>query len=164
MENAGPNSHTSRLASRDRAFAPAFESVGRSKGTRTFLTVLIAFAVTLPLPFIAYFGFTRLMAPKITRDNAGIVLDLFQAALDKGDAIIHDPVTAATVADQAYRAKMDGPPVDGWANLMRISAVIHGDSCAMTVLSAGPDGAFGTRDDIAIQRSFDLSKPKAKSP
>ncbi len=132
------------------------------RNAKTFRTVLIAFAVTLPLPFAAYFVFGKLMTKMITRDNAGIVFDQFQAALDQGDIIIHDPMTAANVADRAFRAKMGGPPVDGWANLMRISAVIHGNSCQMTVLSAGPDGAFGTADDMSMVRSFDLSEPKSK--
>ncbi len=129
---------------------------------KTLRTILVAFAVTLPLPFVAYFCFSKLMAPKITRDNAGLVLDEFQAALDKGEIIIHDPMTAADVAGRAYTEKMSGPPVDGWATLMRISAVIHGNTCEMTVLSAGPDRAFGTGDDVATERSFELSKPRAK--
>jgi len=134
-----------------------------SPRAKTAWTVLIAFAITLTLPFSAYFVFSRLMAPMFTRDNMGIVLDQFQAALDKGNLIIHDPATAATVAERAYREKMRGPPVDGWANLMRISAVVQGDSCQLTVLSAGPDGAFGTGDDLSMQRSFDLHPAKSKA-
>lgn len=131
---------------------------------KTAWTVLIALAITLSLACAAYFIISRTMARMITRDNAGIVFDQFQAVLDKGEVIIHDPATAASVAERAYREKMSGPPVDGWANLMRISAVIHGNSCQMTVQSAGPDGAFGTADDMLMQRTFDLSRPRAKSP
>jgi hypothetical protein len=118
---------------------------------------LIAFAVTLTLPFGLYFGFSRLLAPRITRDNAGIVLDEFQVALDSGENIIHDPLTATQVADRAYREKMKGVAVDGWDNPFRISAVITGKSCLLTVLSAGPDSAFGTGDDVKIERVFDLA-------
>jgi predicted P-loop ATPase/GTPase len=131
---------------------------------RTFLTVLIAFAITLPLPFAAYFGFKLIMTKVVTRDNAGIVFDQFQETIDQGLVVIHDSFTAANVADQAYRLKMHGPAVDGWADPFRITAVVKGDSCQLTVVSAGPDGAFGTADDIRMERTFDLSKPRAKSP
>jgi hypothetical protein len=131
---------------------------------RTFWTVLIAFAITLPLPFAAYFGFKLIMTKVVTRDNASVVFDQFQEAISQGSVIIHDPFMAASVADQAYRLKMHGPAVDGWADPMRITAVVKGNSCQLTVISAGPDGAFGTADDIRMQRTFDLPNPKAKSP
>jgi hypothetical protein len=133
-------------------------------GARTIYTVLIAFAVTLTLPISAYFLFSRLLAPRVTRDNAGIVLDQFQAELDSGQSIIHDPITAANVADRAYREKMHGIAVDGWDNPLRILAVVQGNNCTLTVLSAGPDGAFGTGDDVSAERSFDLSPRKVNSP
>jgi hypothetical protein len=67
------------------------------------------------------------------------------------------------VADRAYREK-GGVLVDGWSNPMRISAVVQGDSCELILLSAGQDGAFGTADDFTVRKTFDLSKPKPKSP
>jgi hypothetical protein len=131
---------------------------------RTVWTVLIAFAITLTLPFTAYFVFSKLMTRMITRDNAGIVFDQFQAALDKGGVFIHDSASAVSVAERAYLEKASGTALDGWSNPMRISAIVQGNSCQLIVLSAGADGAFGTADDISMTRSFDLSRPGAKSP
>jgi hypothetical protein len=129
---------------------------------KTFWTVVISFALTAILPISAYLVFKLLMTRMITRDNAGEVFDQFQAVLDQGAIIIHDPYMAASVADKAYRAKEAAAAIDGWNNPMRITAVVNGDSCQLTVTSAGPDGAFGTADDMPMQRTFDLSKTKAK--
>jgi hypothetical protein len=38
---------------------------------------------------------------------------------------------------------------------------VEGSQCVLTVLSAGPDGAFGTADDVSLQQTFDLTVKKA---
>jgi hypothetical protein len=123
-------------------------------------TVAVCLALTATVPPAIYFAFTALMSRFITRDNAGIVFDQFQKALDAGN-IVNDSAAASDVATTAYWKKTQAIPLDGWGHQVRISAVVQKNNCRMKILSAGSDGAFGTSDDVAIERSFDLA---ARSP
>jgi hypothetical protein len=128
---------------------------------KSYWSFVIALPIFLLLPVIAFFGFRYFMARMITRDNAGIVFEQFQVALDKG-AIIRDPMMAADVAELGYRDRMHGLPVDGWGHPFRIEGSISGNSCVLTVQSAGPDGSFGTGDDVSLSQTFELHESKAK--
>jgi hypothetical protein len=110
--------------------------------------------VFISLPIGVFFTFRFFMARLITKDNAQAVLDQFQAALDKG-AIVRDGNMASDVAANGYREIMHGIPVDGWGNPFRIDGTVHGDNIDLTVKSAGPDGAFGTSDDVQFTRTFE---------
>jgi hypothetical protein len=125
----------------------------------TIWTVLIAFAVTGMLPVGSYYFFKHLMTGTVTHENARVVFEEFQKKLDQG-AIIRDPLTAEHVADIAYREKEKTGALDGWDNPMRIAAVMQGKSCKLIVTSAGPDAAFGTADDIPMEKTFDMSGRK----
>jgi hypothetical protein len=131
-----------------------------SSRAKTFWTILACATVAVLLPVTAYTIIRKSMARMITDDNASIVFSEFQAALDKGSTV-RDPITAASVANQAYRDKTSGILVDGWGKPMHIYADIHGASCDLNIQSAGPDGNFGDSDDVTIEKTFDLS-PAAK--
>jgi hypothetical protein len=126
---------------------------------KSFFTFLIAGVFFISLPVVVFFIFRFFMARMITTDNAGIVFDEFQGVLDKG-AIIRDPLMAADVAGQAYREKMKQTALDGWGRPFRIHSSVRGSRCELKIESAGPDGAFGTGDDVSLERTFDL--PAAK--
>jgi hypothetical protein len=130
-----------------------------SSGVKTFWTIFICAAIAVSLPITLYTIVRRSMARMITNDNAGIVFTEFQNALDHGSAV-RDPISAAAVADQAYREKMTGILVDGWGKPMHIYAEIHGTSCDLNIQSAGPDGNFGDSDDVTNEKTFDLLPAK----
>ena len=64
------------------------------RNVRTVI-ICLAIAVTLPLTLIGFFR--ALMSRFITRDNAGIVFDQFQAALDHG-VVVGDSNAASDAA------------------------------------------------------------------
>jgi hypothetical protein len=129
--------------------------------TRNVGTVILCLVIAVSLPLTLIGIFRAMMSRFITRDNASIIFDQFQSALDHG-SVVRDSVAVSDVATTAYWNKTQAIPLDGWGHQVRISGVVHGNSCQMTVLSAGSDGAFGTGDDVAFQRSFDLTAKKSK--
>ena len=123
---------------------------------RSVLTFFICAVIFISLPIGVYFTFKSVGSRMITQDNAGIVFDEFQAALDKG-AMIHDNALAIDVAEQSYHERMHQYALDGWGRQFRFYASAKGSTCVLTLQSAGPDGTFGTADDISLSRTYDLS-------
>jgi hypothetical protein len=130
-----------------------------SRRAKTFWTILITASIAVLLPITIYHIVRASMARMITDDNASIVFSEFQTALDHGSTV-RDPITAAAVANEAYREKTTGILVDGWGKPMHIYAEMHGTSCDLNIQSAGPDGNFGDSDDVTIEKTFDLSPGK----
>lgn len=126
---------------------------------KTFWTILISGTIAILLPMTIVTILRRAMGKMITEDNASIVFSEFQAALHQGN-IVHDPVAAASVANEAYRNKTNNVLIDGWGKPMNIYAVMHGNSCELDIQSAGPDGNFGDSDDLTLRQTFDLSPSK----
>jgi len=131
-----------------------------SSRAKTFWTIFMCAAIAVLLPVTAYTVIRKSLARMITDDNASIVFSEFQNALEHGSTV-RDPITAAAVANQAYREKTSGIVVDGWGKPMHIYAEIHGTSCDLNIQSAGPDGNFGDSDDVTIKKTFDLSPGKS---
>jgi hypothetical protein len=131
-----------------------------SSRVKNLWTILICAIVAVLLPITAYTIIRASLAKMITDDNASIVFTEFQTALDHGSTV-RDPITAAAVANQAYREKTTGILVDGWGKPMHIYAEIHGTSCELNIQSAGPDGNFGDSDDVTNEKTFDLSPGKS---
>jgi hypothetical protein len=129
---------------------------GRAK---TFWTILITGSIAVLLPIVLVKIVRASMGRLITDDNAGIVFTQFQEAINEG-AVIHDPITAAAAANEAYEKKTHGILVDGWAKRMNVFAAVEGNSCQLNIQSAGPDGNFGTKDDVTIEQTFDISPVK----
>ncbi len=128
-------------------------SGGRGK---TFWTILISGSIAVALPVAGVYLVRLMMARMITKDNAGVVFSQFQIAINHGN-LIYDPVTAAAVAEQAYRDKTSAVLLDGWGKRMHVYAVIQDKTCALHVQSAGPDGNFGGSDDLDIEQTFELT-------
>lgn len=125
------------------------------KRAKTLWTILIAGTIAVLLPITLVHILRSTMGRMITNDNANIVFQEFQLAIDHGSEI-HDPRSAAAIAQQAYVEKTKLVLLDGWGNPMHIYAVLQGNSCELNIQSAGPDGKYGTSDDVSIERTFEL--------
>jgi hypothetical protein len=128
--------------------------------TRSLYTFFMTSIVAVSLPIGIFFAIRFFMARIITRDNADMIFMQFAETL-KGGAMIRDGYMAAEVADHAYHQKMNQTALDGWGKPFRIRGKVDDNHCVLTVLSAGPDGAFGTADDVSLQQTFSLSATKA---
>jgi hypothetical protein len=125
---------------------------------KPFVTAVIGIALIVLLITGIVTGLKKYFAPMVTRDNAGMVLRVFGDAVQKGNTTIHDPQTAVSIANGAFRDLTNAPPIDGWGKVMRVTATLDGPKCTLTVQSPGPDGLFDTDDDILTQQTFNLSK------
>jgi hypothetical protein len=125
---------------------------------RPILTATLVFVVIFGLICLTFIVLRRVFAPGVTRANAEMVFDAFDAVVKKGDVAIDDDKLAGEIAAEAFRKQTDSAPLDGWGHAMRVSATLTGDSCAVTVRSAGADNVFDTADDVVCEQIFDVSR------
>ncbi len=87
------------------------------------LTLFIAGPIVLLIPVLIYFLLRLTLAGGVTQDNASLVFQQFQIAIDHGEQI-RDRVTAEAVARRAFlEAKMGPVLVDGWGLI--ITSLVH---------------------------------------
>jgi hypothetical protein len=126
-----------------------------TKTAKNVWTFLIAGTVAILIPIGVVLLLQKTLAKTVTDDNASVMFAEFGPALHSGN-IVHDPLTAAALAREAYQKKSGGILVDGWANPMHVYAILNGRTCELHLQSSGPDGRFGDADDLNYQQTFDL--------
>ncbi len=130
---------------------------------KSVLTAMIGLTAAAALIYATVVLLRKYFAPAVSRANAEMVFRIFSTTAQRPDVTIRDSQLAVEIATEGFRKTTDSPPLDGWAHAMKVTAIVEGESCAMSIQSAGPDAEFDTDDDIVFKQTFDLSI-KVKQP
>jgi general secretion pathway protein G len=123
-----------------------------SRSGFTFIEIMLVIAIIAILAGVAAVATggrtkkARVAAARADIDAIGLAIDTYEIDNGKYPSGLQNLLTSSGEPgwDGPYLKKTDGVPVDPWGNAYQFQA---GDK-TYTLTSAGPDGSFGSEDDV----------------
>lgn len=113
----------------------------------------ITFAIALPIAVVVMYGFRAANAPSEPAPPAEVTPARIEALVQTIDRYVVDVgELPATLSDLVASHHGEVEVRDGWSRALSYRLDAVDGEAGYTVCSAGPDGRFGSHDDVCVAR------------